>query len=86
MTQETQKTALTYKEYTIKPKETIYSLANKFGLTQAELLTINPSLSEGVNVGDVIKSPSNVIFKDVDSKVFTDLSTSLRPQNRKKLD
>ena len=83
--QEIPKTVISFKEYIIKPKETVYSLANKFGLTQAELLTINPSLSEGVNIGAVIKCPSNVVLKDNETKVFTNLSNSAKSQDRKKL-
>ena len=82
---ETVKPLITFKDYTIKPQETVYSLSNKFGLTQAELLAINPSLAEGVKIGEIIKCPSNVNWKDVDTKVFTDLSSSLKSQNRKKL-
>ena len=82
---ETVKPLITFKDYTIKPQETVYSLSNKFGLTQAELLAINPSLTEGVKIGEIIKCPSNVNLKDVDTKVFTDLSSSLKSQNRKKL-
>ena len=82
---ETVKPLITFKDYTIKPQETVYSLSNKFGLTQAELLAINPSLAEGVKIGEIIKCPSNVNLKDVDTKVFTDLSSSLKSQNRKKL-
>ena len=82
---ETVKPLITFKDYTIKPQETVYSLSNKFGLTQAELLAINPSLTEGVKIGEIIKCPSNVNWKDVDTKVFTDLSSSLKSQNRKKL-
>ena len=58
---ETSKKVTTYMEYQIKPKETFYSLGRIFHITQEELTELNPSLSEGVKEGMVIKVPSGYL-------------------------
>lgn len=47
-----------YIDYTVKPKETFYSLSKMFGLTQQQLIELNPALSSGVQEGMVLKVPS----------------------------
>jgi LysM repeat protein len=49
---------VTYIDYTVKPKETFYSLSKQFGLTQQQLIDLNPNLSVGVQDGMVLKVPS----------------------------
>ncbi|MEN2402763.1 LysM peptidoglycan-binding domain-containing protein [Flavobacterium sp. MC2016-06] len=51
----------TYMDYQVKPKETFYSLGRTFHLTQEELTELNPSLSEGVKEGMVLKVPSGYV-------------------------
>jgi LysM repeat protein/ABC-type branched-subunit amino acid transport system substrate-binding protein len=50
--------AVHYIDYTVKPKETFYSLSKMFGLTQQQLIQLNPNLSAGVQEGMVLKVPS----------------------------
>ena len=71
--------------YTIKPKETLYSLSKKFALSQDELLAINPSLTEGVKENEIIKVPSDIMVTQNDVKVYSNLSKSAKNQDRKKL-
>jgi len=64
--EETKKTAeskkvVSYMEYQVKPKETFYSLGRVFHLSQEELVALNPSLSEGVKEGMVLKVPAGYI-------------------------
>lgn len=47
-----------YIDYTVKPKETFYSLSKMFGITQQQLIDLNPILSAGVQEGMVLKVPS----------------------------
>lgn len=49
---------VTYVDYTVKAKETFYSLSKQFGLTQQQLIDLNPNLSVGVQDGMVLKVPS----------------------------
>ncbi len=58
---ETSKKAVTYMEYQVKPKETFYSLGRVFHLSQDELVALNPSLSEGVKEGMVLKVPAGYV-------------------------
>lgn len=58
---ETSKKATTYMEYQVKPKETFYSLSKTFHISQEELTKLNPSLSEGVKEGMVLKVPSGYL-------------------------
>ncbi|TDW52439.1 LysM repeat protein [Flavobacterium sp. 270] len=51
----------TYMDYQVKPKETFYSLGRTFHLTQEELTELNPSLSEGVKEGMVLKVPTGYV-------------------------
>jgi LysM repeat protein len=58
---ETSKKAVAYMDYQVKPKETFYSLGRVFHLSQDELVALNPSLSEGVKEGMVLKVPAGYI-------------------------
>ena len=49
---------VSYIDYTVKSKETFYSLSKQFGLTQQQLIELNPALSIGVQDGMVLKVPS----------------------------
>lgn len=55
------KKAVSYMEYQVKPKETFYSLGRVFHLSQDELVALNPSLSEGVKEGMVLKVPAGYV-------------------------
>ncbi|MGL2993608.1 PBP1 and LysM peptidoglycan-binding domain-containing protein [Flavobacterium sp. TSSA_36] len=46
-----------FQNYTVKPKETLYSLAKTSGLSQEELIRLNPDLKTGVQEGMVLKMP-----------------------------
>lgn len=50
-----------YKDYIIQPKETLYGLAKKAGMTIDAFTTLNPKLLTSVNTGDIIKMPVNVV-------------------------
>ncbi len=48
-----------YMDYTVQPKETVYSLLKRSGLTEAELLKLNPEIKDGLRDGMVIKIPKD---------------------------
>ncbi|WP_035631771.1 PBP1 and LysM peptidoglycan-binding domain-containing protein [Flavobacterium sp. CF136] len=58
---ETPRKVTTYMEYQVKPKETFYSLSKTFHITQEELTELNPTLSEGVKEGMVLKVPAGFV-------------------------
>ncbi len=46
-----------YFPHTVIKGETLYSLARKYGVNQAELVKINPDIEEGLKAGEIIKIP-----------------------------
>jgi LysM repeat protein len=46
-----------YFKYKVKSKETIYSLCRRFNVTEAELLSMNPSIVEGLKSGQTLLIP-----------------------------
>ena len=74
-----------YIEYTVKPKETFYSLSKQFGITQSQLVELNPNLVTGVQDGMVLKIPSKsnqIIANSPKQKVTL---TNVKSNDRKTL-
>ncbi|MCH2193675.1 LysM peptidoglycan-binding domain-containing protein [Kordia sp.] len=46
-----------YVFYDVKPKQTMYTLTRKFGVSQDELIHLNPALKDGLKAGMVLKLP-----------------------------
>jgi len=46
-----------YISYTVAPKETFYSIGKASGLTEAEIIALNPQAKEGLKEGMVLKLP-----------------------------
>ncbi|MBP6180512.1 MAG: LysM peptidoglycan-binding domain-containing protein [Flavobacterium sp.] len=72
-----------YLNYEVKPKETLYSLSKMFEMTQNELITLNPALSQGVVEGMILKVPSTIAIPQETKKGYVALSN--KSNNRKKL-
>ena len=50
--------------YKVEPKQTLFSIVKRFGSSVTEFKIANPSISEGVNVGQIIKIPyTGVVMK-----------------------
>ena len=77
--------AVNYVNYAVKPKETLYSLSKKIGLSQEELLKLNPVLVNGVEIGTILKVPSIPSIPKETKKVYTTLSKNNDVIGRKKL-
>ena len=77
--------AVNYVNYAVKPKETLYSLSKKIGLSQEELLKLNPALANGVEIGMLLKVPSIPSIPKETKKVYTTLSKNNDVIGRKKL-
>lgn len=58
-------------KHTVKPKETKYGIARKYGITVAELESMNPLLGEGLPIGTVLNVPNTNV---VESAVIEDES------------
>lgn len=69
-----------YKDYVIQPKETLYSLAKKAGMSITAFTQLNPKLLTSVNAGDIIKMPihssdATTTDKDVTNTSDTAITT-----------
>lgn len=60
--------------YVVKSKETLYGLSKMFEISQAELIAMNPFLSDGVVEGMVIKIPTTNVNATDNKKEYVDLS------------
>lgn len=74
-----------YKTYEVQPKETMYALTRKFGMTQEDLIRMNPELKVGLKDGMILKYPINIAPKDPIDKALTDLTKTIATQNKKQL-
>jgi LysM repeat protein len=70
--------------YIIKPKETLYSIANQLGVTQEELIALNPELKEGVQEGATIKIPAKTAAIP-QKKALRDLAQTFKSNGNKKI-
>lgn len=50
-------TKIYYQEYLVKPKETVLSISSDFGITESELIALNPELKRGVKLGMILRVP-----------------------------
>lgn len=46
-----------FQEYLVKPKETVLSIATDFGITESELIALNPELKKGIKLGMILRVP-----------------------------
>ncbi|OYU81740.1 MAG: peptidoglycan-binding protein [Flavobacterium sp. BFFFF1] len=74
-----------YTDYQVKPKETLYSLSRKLGMTQEALIKLNPELGDGVKEGMTIKYPASVKINETVTKDGTALSKNIKTDVRKQL-
>jgi LysM repeat protein len=76
---------ISYLNYEVKSKETLYSLSKMFGMSQEELITLNPTLAYGVTEGMILKLPSTVPMPKESKKVYSNLSKKSGDNDRKKI-
>lgn len=67
---------VTYENYTIKPKETLYGLSKRAGMTIDAFVVLNPQLENGVNEGTVIKMPTGTTIENSESEIITEVATA----------
>jgi LysM repeat protein len=77
---------INYIDYEVKPKETLYGLSKMSGLSQDELVQLNPALANGVEIGMVVKVPESAsIPQQVEVKKYATLDVKKVKNDRKKL-
>ncbi|SDS18960.1 LysM peptidoglycan-binding domain-containing protein [Christiangramia echinicola] len=85
-----------FRFYEVKPKETIFSLTRRFGVSVDSLTQLNPALKNGLKFGMVLKVPEHPEGKDIeDDEVYTgmgeesntkmDLSNSISNRSTKEI-
>ncbi|MFV8352140.1 amino acid ABC transporter substrate-binding protein [Flavobacterium sp. XS2P14] len=76
-----------YIEYTVKPKETLFRLSKIAGLSQEEMIALNPDLAKGVEVGMVLRVPASAAIpqEPETKKAYISLSKQNGLNDRKKL-
>ncbi|NNT72503.1 LysM peptidoglycan-binding domain-containing protein [Flavobacterium sp. IMCC34852] len=70
-------------EYVVKPKETIQSIATDFGITEAELIQLNPELKKGIKLGMILRVPMGEkvnVPKKEQGNLMKNLNTNARKQ------
>ncbi|UQD56389.1 LysM peptidoglycan-binding domain-containing protein [Flavobacterium sp. K5-23] len=78
-------TVIEYLSYEVKPKETLYSLSKMFEMTQEELISLNPELKNGVEIGMLLKVPSKTSILNDSKKEYSSLSKIISDGKRKKM-
>jgi LysM repeat protein len=76
------------KNYEVKPKETLYGLSKKTGLSEQQLTKLNPELKEGLKEGMILKLPLQIVTETVASdrnREVTDLTATLNTKKKKSL-
>lgn len=76
-----------FANYEVKPQETLYSLAQRFGITQDELIALNPTLAEGVKTGMILKVPGkgSIVVSQAKTVSNPSISSTFKGMNRKKV-
>ncbi|HKJ48245.1 MAG TPA: LysM peptidoglycan-binding domain-containing protein [Christiangramia sp.] len=85
-----------FRFYEVKPKETLFSLTRRFGVSVDSLTQLNPALKDGLKFGMVLKVPEHPEGKDVkDDEAYTgmgeeantrmDLSNSISNRSTKEI-
>jgi len=70
-------------EYVVKPKETIASIADDYGISEAELIKLNPELKKGVKLGMILRVPKGQRKEPVKKEqgnLMKNLNTNARKQ------
>lgn len=56
--------------YTVKPKETLYSISKRFQITVEEIIKLNPILEQGLKDGQLILLPNTNVVVDQTEKLL----------------
>lgn len=77
-----------YVDYQVQPKETLYSLTKRTGLTEEQIVALNPDVKDGLKDGMVLKLPKGVnteFVADTSNKPVTGLAATLKKSATKEL-
>lgn len=60
-----------YIAYTVQPKETFYSIGKRTGLTEEQIVALNPEAKDGLKEGMELKLPKGTVVADAGDIVIT---------------
>ncbi len=66
--------------YSVKPKETVFSICRMLGISRSELVKFNPSVSDGLRAGQTLYFPVDKL-KGIDRKETTTARETIVPEN-----
>lgn len=71
-------------EYVVRPNETIYSIAKDYGISEEELIHLNPELKKGLKLGMILRVPKGQ-KKVTFIKEKLDLTKTIKTDKKKNL-
>lgn len=74
-----------FANYEVKPGETIFSLTRQFGVSEANLIQLNPHIKDGLKSGMILKVPGSGSFRQMLPAGYADLTKSIDPSTQRKL-
>ncbi|MDO4728617.1 MAG: LysM peptidoglycan-binding domain-containing protein [Bacteroidota bacterium] len=86
---EEQISTLTYHIHVVQPKETLYSLKTRYGMTEEDLVRLNPQLKQGVKMGDslrvILNEDADLAFVNSYKRPISDLVKTMTKKPRKEV-
>lgn len=77
-----------YVDYEVQPKETLYSLTKRTGLTDEQIIALNPDVKDGLKDGMVLKLPkgaNTASVAEVSDKPVSGLASTIKKSETKEL-
>lgn len=71
-------------EYVVRPSETLYSIAKDYGVSEQELIYLNPELKKGLKLGMILRVPKGQ-KKEITVKEKLDLAKTIKNDKKKNL-
>lgn len=83
---EKQSVADNFIDHEVKLKETLYSLSKSFGISEEDLIVLNPELKNGLKEGMILKVPVSISEKQhLVVKEYKDLTSRINNKEKKEL-
>lgn len=74
-----------YVTYTVQPKETFYSLGRKTGLTQEQIVALNPEAKDGLKDGMELRLPKGTAIAESAELTVAKLTATLKKNSPKEM-
>ena len=72
--------------YAVQPKEGFFRLRQKFGLTKAEIIQLNPNAADGLKMGMVLRLPKQVLsYLEPEQEAIVDLRDFIKDSSVQKI-